>query len=161
MNTSAVMSDPQIFDKPNQLLRVFKELKHKLHLIERGPLTDYETSFIEESSYQTIHEIRSHIRKRGFADTVNGSLSPVRERIKTPHYIGRSVSKAKSYSKHRGLQMREEQYRAAIQGKVLSRSSFLGKTRRHRLPMILAPLESLPGISLRGQTNSRSLARPL
>jgi hypothetical protein len=155
------MLDLKMFDKPNQLLRIFRELKHKLHLIEQGPKTDYETSLIEDSSDQTIHQIRCHIRKRGFADSVNANRSPVRVRIQTPHYFGRSVSKVQSHSKHRGLQMREEQYRAAIQGKALSHSSLLGRSRRHRSPTILAPLQSLPGISLRGQTKSPSLARRL
>lgn len=100
--------------RPAHFVKLFQDMRHKLNVMQHGPKFEYEDMLLQDLPSPEFLRLRSQIRKQGYADSLNAANALVRVRTKTPAFRGRSVSKVGSETKHRILQMREEQYRAAF-----------------------------------------------
>lgn len=142
--------------KPTKLVKMFREMRHKLHLMQRGPEADYEELLLDDLPSQGLLRLRSMIRKKGYANSLNSEQSLFRLHTKTPPIRGRSVSKISSESKHRILQMREQQYRAAF---LEPNIWFVGNKYSRRREQAKSPINSVVSslrkrVELRDQSKS-------
>lgn len=101
-------ADPYL-SKPKHFVSLFKDLRRKLDLIDKGPRTPIESYLLEDLPTQDFRQLRSKVRKQVLG--ANLSTAKFLLNSRSEHQIVKRKTKADT---RYILKKREEQYRDAF-----------------------------------------------